>query len=277
MVEAFARLPVEVDVASEFRYRQPVLDSRVLAVPISQSGETADTLAALREVKDQGARSIAIFNVVGSSIAREADGVLYTRAGLEIGVASTKAFTAQLTALLLLALKLGLARGFADRALVRHVLKALADIPDLMASVLEQHEAIKRVATRFAAARDFLYLGRGADVVKYLRDLEETLIRALASYGVSAGRVRGQAGVWIGLSKIAAVGVRVSRFVTKHGYAINVSSDLSYFSGIVPCGITDKGVTSLRELIGHVPSVEEFGAEVERQFAEVFGRELAAA
>jgi len=191
LVEAFARLPVEVDVASEFRYRQPVLDGRVLAVPISQSGETADTLAALREVKDQGARSIAICNVVGSSIAREADGVLYTRAGLEIGVASTKAFTAQLTALILLALKLGLARGFTDRALVRNVLKALADIPDLMASMLEHHEAIKRVATRFAAARDFLYLGRG---VHYPLALEGALKLKEISYihaeGYPAGEMK---------------------------------------------------------------------------------------
>jgi glucosamine--fructose-6-phosphate aminotransferase (isomerizing) len=161
LVEAFARLPVEVDVASEFRYRQPVLDGRVLTVPISQSGETADTLAALREAREQGARSVAICNVVGSSVAREADGVLYTRAGIEIGVASTKAFTAQLTALILLALKLGLARGFADRALVRTVLKGLGDMPDLMAGVLAQNETIRAVAARFAASRDCLYLGRG--------------------------------------------------------------------------------------------------------------------
>jgi glucosamine--fructose-6-phosphate aminotransferase (isomerizing) len=161
LVEAFARLPVEVDVASEFRYRQPVLDGRVLTVPISQSGETADTLAALREAREQGARSVAICNVVGSSVAREADGVLYTRAGIEIGVASTKAFTAQLTALILLALKLGLARGFADRALVRTVLKGLVEMPDLMAGVLAQNETIRAVAARFAASRDCLYLGRG--------------------------------------------------------------------------------------------------------------------
>src|SRR5437899_2534676 len=101
LVEAFARLPVEVDIASEFRYRHPVLDSRVLTVPISQSGETADTLAALREARDQGSRAVAICNVVGRSLARAADGVVYTRAGIEIGVASTKAFTAQLAAVTL--------------------------------------------------------------------------------------------------------------------------------------------------------------------------------
>jgi glucosamine--fructose-6-phosphate aminotransferase (isomerizing) len=161
LVEALARLPVEVDVASEFRYRQPVLDGRVLTVPISQSGETADTLGALREARERGSRVIAICNVVGSSVGREAHGVLYTRAGIEIGVASTKAFTAQLTALILLALKLGLARRFADRALVRQLIKGLWEMPDLMASLLGQNDEVRSVASQFAESRDFLYLGRG--------------------------------------------------------------------------------------------------------------------
>ena len=161
LVEAFARLPVEVDIASEFRYRHPVLDSRVLTVPISQSGETADTLAALREARDQGSRAVAICNVVGSSLAREADGVVYTRAGIEIGVASTKAFTAQLAAVTLLALKLGLARDLVDPALVRQVVKGLWELPDLMSVVLRQSDAIRRVAERFVACDHFLYLGRG--------------------------------------------------------------------------------------------------------------------
>jgi glucosamine--fructose-6-phosphate aminotransferase (isomerizing) len=161
LVESFARLPVEVDIASEFRYRHPVLDSRVLTVPISQSGETADTLAALREARDRGSRAVAICNVVGSSLAREADGVVYTRAGIEIGVASTKAFTAQLVAVTLLALKLGLGRDLADPALVRQVAKGLWELPDLMAIVLRQSDAIRRIAERFVDRDHFLYLGRG--------------------------------------------------------------------------------------------------------------------
>jgi glucosamine--fructose-6-phosphate aminotransferase (isomerizing) len=161
LVEAFARLPVEVDIASEFRYRHPVLDSRVLTVPISQSGETADTLAALREARDRGSRAVAICNVVGSSLARGADGVVYTRAGIEIGVASTKAFTAQLVAVTLLALKLGLGRDLADPALVRQVAKGLWELPDLMAIVLRQSDAIRRIAERFVDRDHFLYLGRG--------------------------------------------------------------------------------------------------------------------
>src|SRR5947207_2233355 len=161
LVEAFARLPVDVDIASEFRYRRPVLDSRVLTVPISQSGETADTLAALREARDQGSRAIAICNVVGSSLAREADGVVYTRAGIEIGVASTKAFTAQLVAVTLLALKLGLARNLVDPALVRQVIKALLERRQLLWVVLGQSDAIRGVAERFVDHDRFLYLGRG--------------------------------------------------------------------------------------------------------------------
>ena len=161
IVEAFARLPVEVDIASEFRYRKPVVDGRVLTVPISQSGETADTLAALREAKDHGSRAVAICNVVGSSLAREADGVVYTRAGIEIGVASTKAFTAQLVAVTLLALKLGLARGFADPALVRQMVKGLGELPDLLTVALRQSSAIRRIAEQFVDRNHFLYLGRG--------------------------------------------------------------------------------------------------------------------
>jgi glucosamine--fructose-6-phosphate aminotransferase (isomerizing) len=161
LVEEFARLPVEVDIASEFRYRRPVVDGRVLTVPISQSGETADTLAALQEAMARGSRAVAICNVVGSSLAREADGVVYTRAGVEIGVASTKAFTAQLAAVTLLALKLGLARGFAEPALVRQVLKGLVELPDLLSVVLEQSEVIRGVAERLADRGHFLYLGRG--------------------------------------------------------------------------------------------------------------------
>ncbi len=191
LVEAFARLPVEVDVASEFRYRRPVLDGRVLTVPISQSGETADTLAALREARQQGARTVAICNVVGSSVAREADGVLYTRAGIEIGVASTKAFTAQLTAVLLLALKLGLARGMAERSLVREVLKGLWEAPELMAGLLRQSDEIRTIAARLAESRDFLYLGRD---IHYPLALEGALKLKEISYihaeGYPAGEMK---------------------------------------------------------------------------------------
>src|SRR5438552_1486696 len=189
LVEAFARLPVDVDVASEFRYRRPVVDSRVLAVPISQSGETADTLAALREAKDHGSRTVAICNVVGSSLAREADGVVYTRAGIEIGVASTKAFTAQLVAVTLPALKLGPARSLVDPALARQVIKGLLELPDLLSVVLRQNDAIRRVAERFLDRDHFLYVGRG---VHYPLALEGALKLKEISYIHAEGHPAGE-------------------------------------------------------------------------------------
>ena len=191
LVEALARLPVEVDLASEFRYRKPVLDGRVLTVPISQSGETADTLAALRAVRAQGSRAVAICNVVASSLAREADGVVYTRAGIEIGVASTKAFTAQLVAVTLLALKLGLARDLIDPATVRHVIKGLWEIPDLMTVVLQRSDEIRRIAERFVDREHFLCLGRG---VQHSLALEGALklkeMAALHAEGYPAGELK---------------------------------------------------------------------------------------
>jgi glucosamine--fructose-6-phosphate aminotransferase (isomerizing) len=191
LVEGFARLPVEVDIASEFRYRQPVLDGRVLTVPISQSGETADTLGALREARERGSRAVAICNVVGSSLARESDGVLYTRAGIEIGVASTKAFTAQLTAIILLALKLGVARGFAEPALVRQVVKGLWEAPELMSLILQQSDVIRGIAQQFVESRHFLYLGRG---IHYPLALEGALKLKEISYihaeGYPAGEMK---------------------------------------------------------------------------------------
>jgi glutamine---fructose-6-phosphate transaminase (isomerizing) len=189
LVEEFARLPVEVDLASEFRYRKPIVDGRVLTVPISQSGETADTLAALQEAMSQGSRAVAICNVVGSSLAREAHGVLYTRAGIEIGVASTKAFTAQLVAVTLLALKLGQARGFADPPLVRQVLKGLAEVPDLLSIVLEQSDAIRRVAEHLVDRDHVLYLGRGFN---YPLALEGALKLKEISYTHAEGYAAGE-------------------------------------------------------------------------------------
>jgi len=191
LVETFARLPVEVDIASEFRYREPVLDSQVLTVPISQSGETADTLAALRYARDRGSRAVAVCNVVGSSMAREADGVLYTRAGIEIGVASTKAFTAQLAAVLLLALRLGRARGMLDVDLAQRVIRDLQAAPDLMEEVLGLDDHIRALAHRFADRSDFLYVGRG---VHYPLALEGALKLKEISYihaeGYAAGEMK---------------------------------------------------------------------------------------
>jgi glucosamine--fructose-6-phosphate aminotransferase (isomerizing) len=161
LVEEWARLSAESEIASELRHRHPVSEPGLLAVPISQSGETADTLAASRMIHGQGSRVVAISNIVGSSLAREADGVLYTRAGLEIGVAATKSFTSQLAAITLLALKIARARGAADRYDASEIIDALLTAPSLMERTLEQNEWVRQIAERLADRTDFLYLGRG--------------------------------------------------------------------------------------------------------------------
>ena len=160
-IEGHCRIPVEVDIASEFRYRNPVVDESTLAIVISQSGETADTLAALREAKSRGALNIAICNVVDSSIARESSGVIYTHAGPEIGVASTKAFVTQLTALYLFTIRLGRANCSLDVAHGQRMIAALKKVPGLLEVALELNEYTEKVAKKYMTARDFLYLGRG--------------------------------------------------------------------------------------------------------------------
>jgi glucosamine--fructose-6-phosphate aminotransferase (isomerizing) len=162
MIETLARIPVEVELASEFRYRDPLVDGKTLVLAISQSGETADTLAAIKEAKRRGSRAISICNVVGSTITRECDGTLLTRAGPEIGVASTKAFTTQLAALFLLAVKLGRLRGTLSPDQARPHLEALRHIPAQMEQVLRQEPAVMPVAKRCAKARDVLFLGRNS-------------------------------------------------------------------------------------------------------------------
>ncbi|HKL48517.1 MAG TPA: glutamine--fructose-6-phosphate transaminase (isomerizing) [Desulfuromonadales bacterium] len=161
MIEKLVRLPVEVDIASEFRYRNPIVDERTLTVLISQSGETADTLAALREARGKGGKAVAICNVVESSIARESDGVIYTHAGPEIGVASTKAFTTQIVALYLFAMYLGRARKVIDAGQLRGRIDDLTTLPRKIEEALKLDEQIEQIARTFMGARDFLYLGRG--------------------------------------------------------------------------------------------------------------------
>jgi len=161
LLEEWTDLPCEVDIASEFRYRHLLVNDRTLVIPISQSGETADTLAALREARQRKARVISISNVVGSSVARESDGVLYTRAGIEIGVASTKAFTAQLAALYLLGVHMGLALERLSSTHARHLTHHLLQVPEMLQTILARCETLPALAELFRDCRDFLYLGRG--------------------------------------------------------------------------------------------------------------------
>ncbi len=191
LIEALVQLPVEVDYGSEYRYRNPIVHKNTLAIVITQSGETADTLAALREARKKGASSIAVCNVVGSMATREADGTVYTHAGPEIGVASTKAFTSQLVALQLLALYLAQVRGALAPEAIRQHIADLLQIPIVVEQAIKASAVMERVAERFYNHTDFLYLGRG---INYPVALEGALKLKEISYihaeGYPAGEMK---------------------------------------------------------------------------------------
>lgn len=179
VIEGLARIPVEVDLASEFRYRDPILEEGAMVIVISQSGETADTLAALRESRKRGFPVLGIVNVVGSSIARESDNVMYTWAGPEIAVATTKAYSAQLIALYLLAMKFGRTRGKIDDATFASLLGDLRCLPDQIELLLNNKNKIQRFANRYIGAKDVFFIGRGID---YAISLEGSLKLKEISY-----------------------------------------------------------------------------------------------
>jgi glucosamine--fructose-6-phosphate aminotransferase (isomerizing) len=191
LIEALAKVPVEVDYGSEYRYRNAIVASNELAIAITQSGETADTLAALREAKKKGAASIAICNVVGSMATREADGTVYTHAGPEIGVASTKAFTSQLVALHILALHLAQVRRTLQPAELRSHIEALLQLPQVIEHAIRASALMERVAEKFHSRTDFLFLGRG---INYPIALEGALKLKEISYihaeGYPAGEMK---------------------------------------------------------------------------------------
>jgi glucosamine--fructose-6-phosphate aminotransferase (isomerizing) len=189
LIEQLARVPVEVDIASEFRYRDPILSPTDLFIAISQSGETADTLAGMFEAKRKNLKSIGICNVVGSTLAREADGVIYTYAGPEIGVASTKAFTTQLTALFLFALYLGQVRGEIQNEQSLSYLKSLVHLPSLIDEILTKESELFEIGKRFFKSRDFLFLGRG---INYPIALEGALKLKEISYIHAEGYPSGE-------------------------------------------------------------------------------------
>lgn len=191
IIEELTRIPVSVEIASEFRYMQPIIEHDTLCITITQSGETADTLAAQREAKSRGAKILTICNVVGSTASREADVILYTRAGPEIGVASTKAFTSQMAALCLLAIGLGLKRGRLTNGEIKALRSQLFKVPDLIENVLKKNAEIEALAGTLINARDFLYLGRG---INYPIALEGALKLKEISYihaeGYPAGEMK---------------------------------------------------------------------------------------
>ena len=191
MIERLARVPVEVDYASEWRYRDPIIAKRDITLLITQSGETADTIAAQREAKQKGSKTLAICNVVGAMIAREASGTVYTHAGPEIGVASTKAFTAQLTALFLLALHLGEIRGTLSKDEGSRLIGELLKLPGKLETGLSYDEDVERLARQYSKVQDFLFLGRG---IHYPIALEGALKLKEISYihaeGYPAGEMK---------------------------------------------------------------------------------------
>ena len=224
-LEKWVGIPVEVDIASEFRYRRLLLGPDVMVVPISQSGETADTLAGLRLAKKMGAKVIAICNVVGSTITREALGTIYTHAGPEIGVASTKAFTSQLTALFLLTLYLGQVRQSMDAATRQELGRALVALPAVIDEELPRlHEELEGLAEQFIQSRDFLYLGRG---VNFPIALEGALKLKEISYIHAEGYAAGE---------------------LKHGPIALVDKDMPVLALVPPDDVYGKVVSNVEEV-----------------------------
>ena len=191
VIEKMARVPVEVDVASEFRYRDPFVDENTLFIAISQSGETLDTLAALREAKRKGARVLSVVNVVGSSVARESDDVFYTWAGPEISVASTKAYTTQLICMYLIGLYMGSTKGTIEKDYYDKVLGELKLLPDKVEALLGQEDAIAALAKKYYSKEQVFFIGRGLDSgVSYEGSLKLKEISYINSFAIAAGELK---------------------------------------------------------------------------------------
>ncbi len=190
-IEKMAKIPVEVDVASEFRYRDPFVDEKTLFIAISQSGETLDTLMALREAKKKGARVLSVVNVVGSSVARESDDVFYTWAGPEISVASTKAYTTQLMCMYLIALYMGKIKGSIADDYYKEVLSQLQEIPQKLQRILDKKEDVKKLADEFYENNEVFFIGRGCDCgVAYEGSLKLKEISYINSFAIAAGELK---------------------------------------------------------------------------------------
>ncbi len=191
VIEKMAKIPVEVDIASEFRYRDPFVDDKTLFIAISQSGETLDTLAALREAKRKGARILSVVNVVGSSVARESDDVFYTWAGPEIAVASTKAYTTQLMCMYLIGLYMGHTKGIIDREYYDKFIRELRGIPDKLETLLKSESRIEAIARKHCRKEQVFFIGRGVDSsVSYEGSLKLKEISYINSFAIAAGELK---------------------------------------------------------------------------------------
>lgn len=245
LFEEMVRAPVQVDIGSEFRYRDPLVGKNDLFITISQSGETADTLAAAREAKQKGARVVSIVNVVGSTLARESDGVLYTHCGPEIGVASTKAFTAQLTALYLLGLHFARVRNVMKVADGKAWLDRLVKLPVLVERVLQREAEIVAIAKRYYKKRNFLFLGRG---INYPIALEGSLKLKEISYIHAEGYAAGE---------------------MKHGPIALIDKDMPVVVLAPRDRLYDKTVSNLMEVKARRAPVIAFVAEGERELGKI--------
>jgi len=269
MIERLAHLPTEVDYGSEFRYRDPIIGKKTLAIAISQSGETADTLAAEREARQKGAKILAICNVVGSMLTREANGTIYTHAGPEIGVASTKAFTGQLTALMLTALYLAQVRGKLTPAAAKSLMQELTRVPHKIETILQRDSALEELARLFFRHTDFLYLGRG---IHYPIALEGALKLKEISYihaeGYPAGEMKHGPNALIDENlPVVIIATRDESdpaSMTRYEKTISNLQEVKARDGIVIAVVTE-GDRIAREIADHVievPAVPELLAPI---------------
>lgn len=261
-IEQLARIPVEVDIASEYRYRDPLTDKNTLAIVISQSGETSDTLAALKEAKRRGARSLAVTNVVGSSIAREADQVIYTWAGPEIAVASTKAYTTQLVALLLLAVYIGKLNGKLDAALAENILTDLHELPTLCNEIFETVDDIKAFAKNYGFREDAFFLGRSID---YAVAMEGSLKLKEISYIHAEAYAGGE--LKHGTLALIEEGVPVIALATQEDVREKMMSNIKEVKArdAVVIGLGLAGDTEISKYVDHtifVPRSDKFTAPI---------------
>jgi glucosamine--fructose-6-phosphate aminotransferase (isomerizing) len=265
LLEELARIPVEVDYGSEFRYRDPIVDGRTLVIAISQSGETADTLAAVREARAKDARILAICNVVGSMLTRESHGTLYTRSGPEIGVASTKAFTSQLTVLFLLALHLAQARSKVTREQTADLFAELTRVPHAVRDLLAAEARLARIAELLHTSYNFLFLGRG---IHYPIALEGALKLKEISYihaeGYPAGEMKHGPNALIDdrlpVVALAARDPRNPKSVLRYEKMLSNIEEVRAREGIVIVVATegDERVARLSEHVIYVPELSDY-------------------
>ncbi len=252
--EGLSRIPVEVDLASEFRYRNPILEEGTLVIVVSQSGETADSLAALREAQARGAKVLGIVNVVGSSIAREADNVMYTWAGPEIAVATTKAYSSQLIALYLLAMKFAHARGTLDDAGLKEMLEDLQKLPEQVELLLNNKNKIQKFANRYLAAKDVFFIGRGID---YAISMEGSLKLKEISYIHSEAYAAGE--LKHGTISLIEEGTLVAAVLTQEDLYKKMISNMEEVRtrGAFVMAVTNEGNTDVERVADYVIYIPE--------------------